>query len=330
MIEHAAATWLVNALWIVPLMASATALCVRFGRLGPRSRHGAWVAALVLAVILPALPAALPPYLGALAAPSGAVASRTFQPSAVTPPVDAERAATVVGRAAVESTPPADPLPYLVFDLAWTRAALCLAGLAAAIALCRLLVAVRAGDELVRAARPGDLDPALRGMLSLVAAGHARRLPPILECPPRGGAGSERGKDHGVQRDTPRSGRTAGQSERHLARRQRQDPCRGRRRHGRSRPGRGAVTIAGVPRRHRRGRPPDGARRRRGPSRRCEGLRLDSGVFDSPRPRGGLVPAQLAAPSARSLTVVSPGPGPEESLAATTTMAGRTTRPNRS
>ena len=62
MIERAAMTWLVNALWLVPLIAATTALCAGLGRLGPRGRHGAWMAALVLAVSLPALPAALLPF----------------------------------------------------------------------------------------------------------------------------------------------------------------------------------------------------------------------------------------------------------------------------
>jgi hypothetical protein len=79
MIEHAAMTWLVNALWLVPLIAAATSLAVRCGRLGPAARHGAWLGALVLAVSLPALPAAFPPFSLARAVPSGLFAPRPVQ-----------------------------------------------------------------------------------------------------------------------------------------------------------------------------------------------------------------------------------------------------------
>src|SRR5665213_1404939 len=61
MIERAMLVWLVNALWLIPLVGLAAALAARFGRLGPRGRHGVWMAALVLAVTSPALPAAVSP-----------------------------------------------------------------------------------------------------------------------------------------------------------------------------------------------------------------------------------------------------------------------------
>jgi len=164
MIEHFAVTWLVNALWIVPLLAVTTALCARFGGLGPRGRHAAWLAALALAVSLPSAPAALLPFHLAPA-----------------PRADA-RAPPVVGDGlAVMSAPPADPAPPLAFDHLWTRAVLCLVGVVLAIALCRLLVAIWAGSGLVGAARPHDLDPALRRALGRVAPRDTRPLPPILE-----------------------------------------------------------------------------------------------------------------------------------------------------
>jgi beta-lactamase regulating signal transducer with metallopeptidase domain len=177
MIEHAAMTWLVNALWLVPLIAATTALCTRFGRLGPRGRHGAWMAALVLAVSLPALPAALPPFHLALVA----------QSTSVSPPAKVEALPAVTATQGGASAPPADAIPLLAFDQAWTRAILSIVGAVVAIALCRLLVAIRVGRRLIRAARPHDLDPALQRILSRLAARHSRPLPPVLESRAIGG-----------------------------------------------------------------------------------------------------------------------------------------------
>jgi hypothetical protein len=110
MIERAAMTWLVNALWLVPLIAATAALCTRFGRLGPAARHGSWLAALALALSLPALPAVLLPVRLAPATQAPSVSRRAGAadlPGLGAPP-------------AIVSAPPADPAPLIAFDQAWT------------------------------------------------------------------------------------------------------------------------------------------------------------------------------------------------------------------
>jgi beta-lactamase regulating signal transducer with metallopeptidase domain len=161
MIERAVMTWLVNAVWVVPVIAATTALCTGFGRFAPRERHGAWMAAMVLAIGLPAAPAAVLPAAPTSLAHSAAVNLAAGIPAATAPPVDT--------------------LPLLAFDQAWTRAFLCLAGAVAAIAALRLLAAICAGRGLIRAAKPHDIDPAVRRVLSRASARYACALPPILE-----------------------------------------------------------------------------------------------------------------------------------------------------
>ncbi|MEO8926425.1 MAG: hypothetical protein ABI306_04605, partial [Caulobacteraceae bacterium] len=173
MIEHAILTWLINALWLIPLVACAAALAARFGRLGPRGRHAAWVAALGLAVTLPALPAAFStlPLVLATHTPDG-------------PPTTAAQSMAPFAPASASfssAARPAGPWPRLVFDGAWTRASLLLGGIVAAIALGRLLAAAWAGRALAHAGRPISLDSALARMLTQLAARHGRKLPPVLE-----------------------------------------------------------------------------------------------------------------------------------------------------
>ena len=146
-------TYVVNAAWQIPLAAAAAALLTGVGGLGPRGRHLVWVAALALAVILPALPVA------------GAIAV------AIQPTPD------LASLAALPPMTAAPPLitvsPDLARGVGLVWAALALFGLA------RLILAARAAAALARRADDLVLEPEVISVLAAAARARGVAVPPV-------------------------------------------------------------------------------------------------------------------------------------------------------
>ncbi len=102
--EQALIFYLANAVWRIPVVAIGAAILTRVGGVGPVGRHRVWLAALVLAVTLPALP--------------GAEALRLIAPTAVAPPPLASPSLMMAAPVLQAAQAPA-----AFFGLAWGRAA---------------------------------------------------------------------------------------------------------------------------------------------------------------------------------------------------------------
>ncbi|HEY1881393.1 MAG TPA: M56 family metallopeptidase, partial [Caulobacteraceae bacterium] len=183
--------YLVNAVWQIPLIAIGAAVLSRFGRLGPAERHRVWIAAMVLAVAVPLLPAA--EALSVRIAPS-APAFTAERPSATQPadagrivpvslapgePVDRAASDPFPGAAASASHQPAFGLPPIVIDGAWARVIALAYGAILIAGLLRLAIAWRAADAIARRARPAELKPEVSAALSAAARRHGVEPPPV-------------------------------------------------------------------------------------------------------------------------------------------------------
>ena len=141
------AAYLLNALWIVPLAAAAAWLAARILRkLGPRAQHLVWIAALVLAVVLPIFP-----LLGSLLA-SARASARIVAPDTLLNPSAVSAASSAHGVAVLPSA-----LILVLFGIS------CVALLWFAARLAWLL---RCTSRLRRAASPIALSPEQQQLLA--------------------------------------------------------------------------------------------------------------------------------------------------------------------
>ena len=149
--------YVVNAVWQIPLVAIAAAFFARVGRVGPGGRHIVWIAALVLAVILPALPAA-------------EALSVQVQPRAqVQPLLDVAPTATAPSAAAIG-------LPPIVIDAGVAQGVALAYAVVVAFGFFRLIFAWRAARGLAHRSEAYDLPPPVREALDVAA--HAQGVTP--------------------------------------------------------------------------------------------------------------------------------------------------------
>ena len=158
--------YVVNAVWQIPLIAIGAAILTRVGRLSPRGRHLAWVAALVLAVALPALPAA-------------EALSVQVQATQVQAPPILDAAPPAAAPAALTSAPPAFGLPPVMIDEGLARAVALVYGAVVLLGLLRLIVAWRAASGLVRRSVAVTLPPAVRESVDRTASALGAARPQV-------------------------------------------------------------------------------------------------------------------------------------------------------
>jgi len=149
--------YVVNAVWQIPLIAVGAAILTRVGRLSPGGRHLAWVAALALAVVLPALPAAEALSVQVQAAQVQVQPSLDAAPATMTP-------------AALAAVAPTFGLPPIMIDEGLARAVALVYGVVVLLGLIRLLVAWRAAVRLVRRSADLVLPPTVREAVDRAAA----------------------------------------------------------------------------------------------------------------------------------------------------------------
>ncbi len=185
--------YLVNAVWQIPLIAIGAAVLSRFGRLGPAARHHVWVAAMVLAVAMPLLPAAealsvrIAPTAPAVdarqspAEPSAAAPDARIIPVSLAPgePVVSAARAPSPPAAAPTPRPPALGLPPIVIDRSWAQAIAIIYGAILLAGLVRLAIAWRAACAIARRARPAELEPEVSEALNAAARRHGVEPPPV-------------------------------------------------------------------------------------------------------------------------------------------------------
>ncbi|HEY2483124.1 MAG TPA: M56 family metallopeptidase, partial [Caulobacteraceae bacterium] len=162
MIEQALIVYLANAVWRVPLVAIGAAVLTRVGLLGPWGRHRVWLSALIIAVILPALPGA-GSWPAALAAPAVPIIAASSAPVSAMAPVVA----------------PAPLLPPVVLDAGLARLIVVAFGLAVALGLIRLASAWRAAGRLAKGADPLALSLEVADVLAALARAWGVAVPPV-------------------------------------------------------------------------------------------------------------------------------------------------------
>ncbi|MGH7023977.1 MAG: M56 family metallopeptidase, partial [Caulobacteraceae bacterium] len=152
--------YVVNAVWQIPLVAIGAAAASRVGGLGPRGRHFLWIGALVLAVLLPALPAAeaLVVAIQPATGPVAATAVMSAPPMAAAPPIG---------------------LSTIVIDAGVARIIACAFALAVLIGAARLVVAWRAATALARGSAEVALATAVAEALAATARSHGVAPPPV-------------------------------------------------------------------------------------------------------------------------------------------------------
>ena len=156
------ASYLLNAVWQIPVVAVCALIVSRFGGLSPRARSRLWLTFLALAAILPAAPlAALLPH----ARPTVALVTAAA-PIATSAP--AVRDLYPAAGPAIELAP-------------WSVLAMTAFGaVVASILTARLAVAIRAARRLVRRARPAVLPAPIAEALEDLACAHRCSVPPVL------------------------------------------------------------------------------------------------------------------------------------------------------
>jgi hypothetical protein len=165
MMEHALLFYMANAVWRIPVVAVGAAILTRVGALGPVGRHRVWLAALALAVILPALPGAEALHLIA-------------RPAAASPPLPSP-SLTMALPASQAAQAPAALFPPMQLDAQAARLILAIFGLAAALSLIRLAMAWRGAVQLAHDSDPLALAPAVAAGLDRMARAWAVPLPPV-------------------------------------------------------------------------------------------------------------------------------------------------------
>jgi beta-lactamase regulating signal transducer with metallopeptidase domain len=163
--EQALIFYVANAVWRIPVVAVGAAILTRVGALGPVGRHRVWLAALALAVTLPALP--------------GAEAFRFIAPTAVAAPPMASSALMMAPSAGPAAPTSAAMVPPMWLDADAAQAILAIFALAAALGLARLATAWRGATRLARASGPLALAPAVAAGLDRMARTWAVPLPPV-------------------------------------------------------------------------------------------------------------------------------------------------------
>ena len=163
--EQALIFYVANAVWRIPVVAVGAAILTRVGALGPVGRHRVWLAALALAVTLPALP--------------GAEALRLIAPTVVAPPPLSSPSPTMALPVSQTAPPPAALFPPMQLDAETARLILAIFGAAAALSLIRLATAWRGAVRLARGSDPLALAPTVAAGLDRMARAWAVPPPPV-------------------------------------------------------------------------------------------------------------------------------------------------------
>jgi beta-lactamase regulating signal transducer with metallopeptidase domain len=163
--EQALIFYVANAVWRIPVVAIGAAILTRVGALGPVGRHRVWLAALALAVTLPALP--------------GAEALRLIAPTTVAPPPPASPSLAMALPVSQAAQAPAPLFPPMQLDAEAARLIVAIFGVAAALSLIRLATAWRGAVRLARGSDPMALAPAVEAGLDRIARAWAVPLPPV-------------------------------------------------------------------------------------------------------------------------------------------------------
>lgn len=163
--EQALIFYVANAVWRIPVVAVGAAILTRVGALGPVGRHRVWLAALALAVTLPALP--------------GAEALRLIAPTAIAPPPLSSPSLTMAPPVSQAAPATAALFPPMQLDAEAARLILAIFGAAAALSLIRLATAWRGAVRLARGSDPLALAPAVAAGLDRMARAWAVPLPPV-------------------------------------------------------------------------------------------------------------------------------------------------------
>ncbi|WP_372785203.1 M56 family metallopeptidase [Phenylobacterium sp.] len=157
------ASYLLNAVWQIPVVAVCALLISRFAGLSPGARSRLWLAFLAVAGILPA-------------APLAALLPQARRSVALVPAGESLAAPLAAAPAILPSTaaPALNLAPWSALAMTAFVAVVALALVA------RLILAGRAARRLVRQARPAILPAEVARALDTLARAHGRSTPPVL------------------------------------------------------------------------------------------------------------------------------------------------------